>query len=84
MYCLGANVLIYPEIWGRGHQEFSRGLMDKIREDGIVVVVPEIARNTEDADKAMEFVKTLRRLPNFLFIPIDRRHFDFPKLITVK
>jgi predicted nucleic acid-binding protein len=85
MYCLDASVLTNSEIEGEMHHEFSRGLMDKIRKEGIAVVVPEIAlpevaaaiaRGTGDADKALEFVKTLRQLPNFVFIPIDRELSD--------
>jgi predicted nucleic acid-binding protein len=80
MYCLDASVLTNSEIEGEEHHEFSRRLMDKIRENGIAVVVPEIAlpevasaiaRGTGDATKALEFVNTLRQLPNFVFVPID-------------
>jgi predicted nucleic acid-binding protein len=85
MYCLDASVLINSEIEGEEHHEFSRRLIDKIRENRIAVVVPEIAlpevasaiaRGTGDADKALEFVKTLRQLPNFVFVPIDRELSD--------
>ncbi len=43
MYCLDASVLTNSESGGEEHHEFSRELMDKIREDGTAVVVSEIA-----------------------------------------
>lgn len=80
MYCLDASVLTNSEIEGEEHHEFSKELMERIRKDGIAVVVPEIAlpevasaiaRGTGDADKALKFVRILRQLPNIVFIPLD-------------
>jgi len=81
MYCIDASVLTNSVIEGEEHHKYSRGLMERIREEGIRVVMPEIAmpeiasaiaRGTKDPQKALRFITELRRLPNFLFIPIDQ------------
>lgn len=62
------------------HHEASNQLVEKIKREGITVVLPEIvlpevssaiARGTDDSQLALEFVEDLRNIPNFVFIPID-------------
>lgn len=59
--------------------------MQNIRKRGITVIVPEIvlpeissaiARGTDDPEKALEFVKELKQIPNIVFVPIDRELAD--------
>lgn len=73
------------EIEGERFHEYSKRLMEKVREKGITVIVPEIvlpeissaiARGTDDVEKALKFVKELKQIPNMVFIPIDRELAD--------
>jgi predicted nucleic acid-binding protein len=59
--------------------------MQNIRERGIAIIVPEIvlpeissaiARGTDDPEKALEFVKEIKQIPNIVFVPIDREPAD--------
>jgi len=59
--------------------------MEKIREKGITILVPEIvlpeissaiARGSNNSEKALEFVKELKQIPNIVFVPIDRELAD--------
>lgn len=81
MYCLDASVITNSVIEKEKHHEFSKKLMDKIEEKKNLVIVPEIvlpevasaiARGTDDERKALNFVDRLMKLPNFVFIPVDR------------
>jgi predicted nucleic acid-binding protein len=78
MYCLDASIITNSEIENEKFHEYSKKLMQKIKERGITVIVPEIvlpeissavARGTDDAEKALKSVKELRQIPNFVFIP---------------
>ncbi len=80
MYCIDASVFINSEIEGEQFHEYSAKLMQKIRERGITIIVPEIilpeissaiARGTDDPENALEFVKELKQIPNIVFVPID-------------
>lgn len=79
MYCLDASVVVNSFIEGEKYHEFSKKLMDKIKNDAIRVVFPEIvlpevahAMSTGfDAKTAIEFVANLRKIPTFTFVPID-------------
>ncbi|RMF91329.1 MAG: PIN domain-containing protein [Methanobacteriota archaeon] len=93
MYCIDASVLTNSVIEEEDHHKFSRGLMERIREEEITVVVPEIAmaeiasaiaRGTNDPQKALRFLKELRQLPNFLFIPIDRELSESSSKVAAK
>ena len=81
MYCIDASVLINSEIEREKFHEYSKRLMEIIREQNVLVVVPEIlgpeiasaiVRGTNNIDLAINFVDELQELPNFVFIPIDR------------
>lgn len=81
MYCLDASVITNSVIEKEEHHEFSKKLLDKIEEEKILVIVPEIilpeiasaiARGTDDEKKALDFVNKLVEFPNFIFIPVDR------------
>lgn len=81
MYCIDASVLTNSEIEGERFHEYSQKLMGIIKERGITIVDPEIvlpeissaiARGTDDAEKALEFVKELKQIPNIVFVPVDR------------
>ena len=85
MYCIDASVLTNSEIEGERFHEYSQKLMEIIKERGITIVVPEIvlpeissaiARGTDDTEKALEFVKELKQIPNIVFVPIDRELAD--------
>jgi predicted nucleic acid-binding protein len=85
MYCIDASVLINSEIEKERFHEYSKKLMEKIREMGITILVPEIvlpeissaiARGSNDSEKALEFVKELKQIPNIVFVPIDRELAD--------
>ena len=81
MYCLDASVITNSFIIREEFHEFSKKLMDKIREKDISVVLPEIVlpevasaigRGVNNEKIALAFVETMRKIPNFTFIPIDR------------
>jgi len=81
LYCLDASVITNSVIEKEEHHEFSKKLLDKIEEEKILVIVPEIilpeiasaiARGTDDEKKALDFVNKLVEFPNFIFIPVDR------------
>jgi predicted nucleic acid-binding protein len=85
MYCIDASVFINAEIVGEEFHEYSAKLMQNIRDRGITIIVPEIilpeissaiARGTDNPEKALEFVKELRQIPNIVFVPIDREISD--------
>jgi len=85
MYCIDASVLINSEIESEKLHDYSEKLMEKIREKGITILVPEIvlpeissaiARGSNNSEKAMEFVKELKLIPNIVFVPIDRELAD--------
>lgn len=93
MYCLDASVITNSEIENEKFHEYSKKLMQKIKERGITVIVPEIvlpeissavARGTDDAEKALKFVKELRQIPNFVFIPIDRELADLASKLAAE
>ncbi|WP_456475338.1 type II toxin-antitoxin system VapC family toxin [Candidatus Pyrohabitans sp.] len=93
MYCLDASVLVNSVVEREEHHEFSRELMNRIRESNVNVVVPEIAlpeiasaiaRGTGIADKAIEFVGILRQLPNIVFIPIDSELADLSSKLAAE
>ncbi|HIH44506.1 MAG TPA: type II toxin-antitoxin system VapC family toxin [Candidatus Methanoperedenaceae archaeon] len=85
MYCIDASVLTNSEIEGERFHEYSQRFMEIIREREIAIVVPEIvlpeissaiSRGTDNTEKAVEFVKVLRQIPNIVFVPIDRELAD--------
>lgn len=93
MYCIDASVITNSEIENEEFHEYSKKLMQRIKREGIAVIVPEIvlpeiasalSRGTEDAEKALKFVKELRRLPNFVFIPIDSELADSASDLAAK
>jgi len=93
MYCIDASVLTNSQIEGEEHHEYSRKLMNFIAESETTVIVPEIAlpevasaiaRGTGDAKKALEFTKTLRQLPNIVFIPLDSELSDLSSRLAAE
>ncbi len=93
MYCVDASVLTNFGIENEKFHEYSKRLMLKIKERGITVIVPEIvlpevssaiARGTEDAEKALGFVKELKQIPNFVFVPIDRELADLASKLAAE
>ncbi|MGB2728681.1 MAG: type II toxin-antitoxin system VapC family toxin [Halobacteriota archaeon] len=81
MYCTDASVITNSQIEHEEFHEYSKKLMQIIKDREIIVVIPEIAlpeiasalvRGTDSAEKALTFVDELKQLPNFIFIPIDR------------
>jgi predicted nucleic acid-binding protein len=84
-YCIDASVLINSEIESEKFHEYSSKLMQKIRDRGITIIVPEIvmpeissaiARGTDGPEKALEFIKELKQVPNIVFVPVDRELAD--------
>lgn len=76
MYCIDASVLTNSEIEGEEFHEYSKEFMSKIKEEGITVIIPEIAlpeiasaiaRGSDDAEKALKFIKEMKQLPNVIF-----------------
>lgn len=85
MYCIDASVFINSIIEGEQFHEYSAKLMQKIKNKGITIIVPEIAlpeissaiaRGTNDTLKALDFVRELIQIPNVVFVPIDRELAD--------
>lgn len=81
MYCIDASVLVNSFMEHEDHHEASKQLIEKIKKEGITVILPEIvlpevssaiARGTGDSHLALEFVEDLKNISNFAFIPIDR------------
>lgn len=80
MYCLDASVVTNSFIEKEEYHKFSKRLVDKIKEENISVVLPEIvfpevasaiSRGLDDYRIALRFTEQLRQIPNFVFIPID-------------
>ena len=79
MYCLDASVVTNSFIEKEKYHEFSKKLMDKIKKESIQVVCPEILLPEVahamalgyGSETAMDFVTNIRKVPNFMFIPID-------------
>jgi len=86
MYCLDASVIVNSIIEKEEHHEYSKKLLFKIKNQNILVVLPEIAlpeiasavsKGTGDAELTLQFIKELRKIPNFIFIPVDADISDF-------
>lgn len=80
MYCLDAGVVTNSFIEKEKYHEFSKKLVDKIKEEKISVILPEIvfpevasaiSRGLDNYEIALRFTEKLRQIPNFVFIPID-------------
>ena len=80
MYCIDASVLTNSFVRGEKFHEQSRRVMERIRKEKSIVYLPEIvlpevasalARGTGNHKTPLEFVAEIRRVPNFVFIPID-------------
>ncbi|MDI6917206.1 MAG: type II toxin-antitoxin system VapC family toxin [Thermoplasmatales archaeon] len=80
MYCLDASVITNSFIEKEKFHEYSKQLMEKIRDEHVIVFLPEIcmaevasaiSRGINRADIALSFAEELRKTPNFIFIPID-------------
>ncbi|MFQ6088646.1 MAG: type II toxin-antitoxin system VapC family toxin [Candidatus Methanofastidiosia archaeon] len=80
MYCLDASVLVNSFMKKEKHHKASKELRERMKKEGTSAILPEIvlpevssaiARGTDDPHLALEFVKNLRNIPNFIFIPID-------------
>jgi len=80
MYCIDASVIANSIIKEEEHHEYSVKLLLKIKNENIPVVVPEIlipevasalSRGTQNSRLSLEFVMGLRKIPNFIFVPID-------------
>jgi predicted nucleic acid-binding protein len=85
MYCIDASVLINSEIEREKFHEYSKKLIQIIRDRGIMIIVPEIvlpeissaiARGMDNHEKALEFVRELKQVPNIVFVPVDRELAD--------
>lgn len=81
MYCIDASVLVNSFMEHEDHHEASEQLIERVKREGITVILPEIvlpevssaiARGTGDSHLALELVEDLKNIPNFSFIPIDR------------
>ena len=81
MFCIDASVIISAahdtEIYSEASQEFlSRLREEKLKAFLPELVMPEIAsgllRATKNVKFAYEFVDSLRAIPNFAFVPLDR------------
>ena len=80
MYTVDASVWVNSfDQREEGHQ-LSRQVLDLLRSQSRAVIVPNlvlvevagaISRTRQDPEKAREFVKTLRDLPNVRFVPLD-------------
>jgi predicted nucleic acid-binding protein len=80
MYCIDASVITNSIIEKEEHHEYSKKLMLKIKNENIPVVLPELvipevasalSIGTKNSELSLQFVNELRRIPNFIFIPID-------------
>ena len=93
MYCLDASVIVNSIIENEGHHEHSKKLLLKIKNQNILVVLPEIAmpeiasaisKGTGDAELSIQFVKELRKIPNFVFVPVDADISDFASRLAAE
>ncbi|MBI3051839.1 type II toxin-antitoxin system VapC family toxin [Candidatus Woesearchaeota archaeon] len=80
MYCLDASVITNSVIEREEYHKDSKALLLKIRNENIPVVLPEIivpevasalSRGTGNAKLSLQFAAEIRKIPNFVFIPID-------------
>ncbi|KYK35255.1 MAG: type II toxin-antitoxin system VapC family toxin [Theionarchaea archaeon] len=85
MYCIDASVLVNSFMEHEDHHEASKQLIEKIKKEGITVILPEIvlpevssaiARGTGDSHLALEFVEHLKNISDFVFTPINREISD--------
>lgn len=93
MYCLDASVIVNSIIEKEDYHEHSKNLMLKIKNQNILVVLPEIAlpeiasaisKGTGNAELSLQFIKELRRIPNFVFIPVDADISDFASRLAAE
>ena len=85
MYVIDASVQVSDLHRGDVHHEASRRLFKVIEAEGRLVICPEvllpeaaatIARTTDDSDVARRLVRSLRRMPCYRFVPVDKRLAD--------
>lgn len=85
MYVIDASVHVSYLVPDDTHHEPSRRLLDFIAAEGWPVLCPEvllpevaaaIARGTDDTDLGLRSARTLRRVPNYRFIPVDEELAD--------
>ncbi len=80
MYCIDASVLTNSQIENERFYIDSKNFINKIMENKIKVVVPEIiipevasaiARGTGNANYAIKFVLEFRKIPNINIVPVE-------------
>ena len=85
MFCLDASVLISAAKGNEPYSKQSKNFLDSVRNEGYKMLVPEIlipevasglVRATADAEFSFEFIRAIRSLPNFAFVPVDGRLAD--------
>jgi len=85
MFCIDASVIISAARGGEVGSARSIAFLDTIRRERQRVFLPEIAitevvsglfRATKDAPFSKTFADTLRSVPNFICISVDRRLAD--------
>lgn len=93
MFCIDASVIISAAHGGEPYSERSKAFLDKVRSKRLKVFLPEIAipeiasglfRATKRADFSLEFISSLRLVPNFSFVPLDSRLANLAAEVAVK
>jgi len=93
MYCIDASVIVNSAIEGEEHHEHSKELIDRIRNENIEIVVPQIilpeisaaiTRKTDNEILAMNFVKRFIKVPNITFVQVDESLAIFASEIAAK
>ena len=85
MFCVDASVFISAAKGNEPYSTQSKSFLGVVKNEGYKMLVPEIlipevasglVRATTNAEFSFEFVRALRSLPNFAFIPVDGRLAD--------
>ena len=80
MYCLDASVIVNSYNKNEEFHKYSKRFIDYIKRERIAVILPEIvcpevssaiSRGTEESAIAIEFVREMRGISHFTFIPVD-------------
>lgn len=93
MFCIDASVIISAALERERYSERSKAFLDRVRREQFKVFLPEITisevasglmRATGQAQFVLEFVHSLRNIPNFTFVPVDSRIIDLAVEMIVK
>ena len=93
MYCLDASVIINAARPKEPYSDQSRAFLNQIKEKRLKVFFPEVIipeitsglfRATKDPKAAFKLALSLRTIPNFSFVPVDRRLAELASWVICK